>query len=108
MAMDPRRRRWLEIVGVAVILGTMAMPVARRSRTSSGPVVTGRVTETGYEYQVVQTAQPRVSMPAMIGFGILVVVIGLKLTRHEHQDEPTGLSLNDRPGAAPRAERRAV
>jgi hypothetical protein len=100
MAMDQeRRRRWLQGLGLALILAAIALEVmAVRALRPAGPVVTERVTEIGLEYQVVQ-AEQRASVSTLFGFGLVVAVVAVRLMTYLPEEEPTSLAL----GATDRA-----
>lgn len=95
MAIDQeQRRRWLQILGVALILAAIALEVmAVRALRPDGPVVTERVTEIGLEYQVVQ-AEQRASVTTLFGFGLVVAVVAVRLMTYLPDEEPTSLSIN--------------
>ena len=100
-------RRWLQAVGVALILSAVALEFAAvRSKRNSGPVVTERVTETGLEYQVVQASGNAIPIPVSIGLGIVAAVAGLYLLRHH--EAPTELSLRAPEETPAASDRRAA
>ena len=106
MATDSGRQRWFQVIGVALILGAVALEFLAIRQTNAAPVVIERVTETGLEYQVVQATGRAIPVPVALGIGLVVIVAGLYLLRHH--EAPTALSLSTPEHRPAAPERRAA
>lgn len=102
-----QRRRWLQVLGVLLILAAIALEVmAVKAMSPQGPVVTEKVTETGLEYQVVQ-AEQTASVPTLVGFGLVVAVAAFRLMTYVPEEAPMSLSLES-PDRKSATDRRAA
>lgn len=94
MAMTQGQRRLgLQVLGVVLILSAIALEVAAvRSLQPATAVVTERITDVGLEYHVVQ-AERTASIPALVGFGLVVAVAAVRLITYMPEDAPLSLAI---------------